>query len=240
MTTSNTKRSFGVSISEMATEIPLLDKSIYAGVITGAAVVGKENKQHIVVGRETGKWNKDLVNPVTNRQGMFEYVGDADNLVITGTIYFGATLNSKSAIQQLQIDEPKVFGGQIRLNFDKETLALNLKTNPVFVNWLIALGLQDVDFASQVDFEYDDNIEVPEEWAHIPNIVDILNSRVYQVAYLSLVCDAANNLPCKVSVERVPESKGSTVQVNTISTGNFNSFGGVLAYVDGDENDLND
>jgi hypothetical protein len=236
-----TKRTFGVQTTDLATETPLLTAGIYAGVITGAAVVGKEGKQHIVIGRmRSDRWDKSIYDEEKQRQGMFPYIGAEDNLEITGTIYFGATLNSKSAVQQLQQDEPKVFGGQIRLKFDMETLTIAAKTNPTYANWVAALGLDTVAFTEQVDFEYDDNIEVPEEWAHIPNIVDILNSLNYQRAYFSLVCETANNLPCKVDVLRAPRGKNSTVQENSISTGSFNNFAGVLTYVDGCEDDLND
>lgn len=253
-------RNFGVNTTELATETPLLEEASYAGVITGAAVVGKENKQHITVQRaRSDRWDKEAWDEEKQRKGMFPYTGTETDLEIVGTIYFGVTLNSKSAIQQLQVDEPKVFGGQIRLKFnvgqdDKgEPLkdeagnligwTLNTKANPTYANWLIALGLEDVDFASQVDFEYDENIletmtDIPEIWKTIPDIVDILNSLVYQRAYFSLVCEAANNLPCKVSVLKRPESKNSTTQVNTISTGSFNNFCGIIKYTDGDENDL--
>lgn len=235
------KRTFGIKSTDLATETPLLLAGFYSGVISGASVVGKENKQHIVIGRmRSDRWDKSIFDEEKQRQGMFPYIGDEDNLEITGTIYFGAALDSKSAIQQLQLDVPKVFGGQIRLKFDMESLALSAKANTTYANWLVSLGLADEDFTEQVDFDYDDNIEVPQEWAHIPNIVDMLNSLAYQRAFFSLICEYANNVRCIFDVLRAPDRKGSTVQVNSISTGSFNNFAGVLPHKPDCENDLND
>lgn len=228
MTAKNKKRSFGVDTTVLPTEAPMIDSGSYAGVITNAATVGKENKQYITIAEET-KYNRDTKKS--------EPTGE---WIIKGNIFFGVTLTSKKAIKILQRDEPKFFGGAIRLAFDKETLCL--AENPVLGAWLTALGLKDIDFNAQAeaDFIYNEDIEIPEELAHIPNIVDMLNSLEYQRILFGIIAQTANGLPCKVVIKKAPAWNNPAKQENTIDTGNFNDFCGILAYEDGCEFDLED
>ena len=209
------KRTFGYNTTNLATAPLLLEEGIYAGTLTNASVVGKENKQHINVIKET-KWDKD--------EKKFVETGE---YIIEGNIYFGVTLTDPRAIEVLQRDEPKVFGGRIRLAFDKEDLTL--LNNPVLGAWLEALGLHDVDFSEDVDFEYNDDIEVPEELAQVPNIIDMLNSLEFQRSMFNTICMTANNTPIRVHVNKQPQYNNKAVLENVINTGNYNDFCGILA-----------
>lgn len=233
-----TKRSFSINTQELASEVPTLSVGNYAGVITGASVIGKENKQYINI-VPTREYKTDMVNPETGKVGMNVIV--PNKFHIDGTIYYHGTLNSKSAIQQLQVDEPRVFGGKIVLSFDKETFQFNTKANVTFENWLKALGLKDVDFNSQVDWEENPDIEIPEELAEFPEAVDILNGLAYYRAYFSLVCEAANNLPAVFNVIKIPDYRDPNTQNTVIDTDGFNPKRcGIIAYTEGHEEDLND
>lgn len=209
------KRSFGFNTTNLATAPLLLEEGIYTGILTNASVVGKENKQHINIVKET-KWDSDTKK--------FEETGD---WVIEGNIYFGVTLTDPKAIEALQRDEPKVFGGRIRLAFDKEDLTL--LNNPVLGAWLDALSLHDVDFSEGVDFEYNEDIEVPEELAQVENAVDMLNSLEYQRSMFNTICMSANNSPVRVHVKKQPQYNNKAVLENIINTGNYNDFCGILA-----------
>jgi hypothetical protein len=238
------RRSFATPTSSLATSIPLLDKGVYAGVITGAAASGKEDKQYFKVVKDR-TWDKNVVNEETGKAGSWIDNLDKAGLPlykIEGAIYFGATLTSKKAITTLQQDEPRVFGGQIKLVFSNETLALDDKSkeNVPYANLLQVAGLSDVDFEEQVDFDYDEEIEVPEEMAHVDGIVDMLNSVVYQRSFFTLVTEALNGVYVNVSVLRQPKYNDKTQEENIIDTGRFNSFCGVTAYTEGDEQDLED
>lgn len=230
------KRSFGYNTTALATVKPMLEPAVYAGVMTGAAVVGKENKQYINLVKET-KWDKDAWNEAKGKNGMFVETGE---WVIEGSIFYGVTLTSKKAIQTLQQDEPRVFGGRIVLKFNSESLSLDAENNIPYANFLIALGLDEIDFSESVDFEYNENIEVPEELAGVDRIVDKLNSINYQRAIFDLVCQSANNQPCKVKVLKQASYRDKTQMENTIDTGSYNSFCGILKYEDGSENDVED
>lgn len=209
------KRTFGYNTTNLATAPLLLEEGIYNGILTNASVVGKENKQHINIVKES-KWDKDAK--------AFLETGD---YIIEGNIYFGVTLTDPRAIEALQRDEPKVFGGRIRLAFDKEDLTL--LNNPVLGAWLEALGLHDVDFSEDVDFEYNDDIEVPEELAQVPNIIDMLNSLEFQRSMFNTICMTANNTPIRVHVNKQPQYNNKAVLENVINTGNYNDFCGILA-----------
>jgi hypothetical protein len=103
---------------------------------------------------------------------------------------------------------------------------------------LSALGLNEIDFSEGVDFEYDENIDVPEEFALVPNIVDMLNSLAYQRAMFSTIVEAANHVAVKVVVKKEADYRDPTTLINSINTGNFNSSCGILAYEDGCEEDI--
>lgn len=228
------KRSFGINTTTLPTEKVLLDTGVYAGIITNAAVTGKEGKQHINIVKET-EWVGPKGKKVRQETG--EYT-------IEGAIYFGAALNSKKAIKTLNQDEPKVFGGQIRLAFHKagETdgegndISFTLKENHVLGAFLLALGLNEINFAETVDFEYNEEIEVPEELQGVPGIIDMMNSLEYQRAFFNNIVQAANGLPAGVKVVK-RQPKGGSAE-NAIDTGNFNDFCGIIKYVEGSENDL--
>lgn len=236
------RRSFATPTSSLATSIPLVNKGVYSGIITGAASSGKEDKQYFNIVKDRS-WDKDIFNEEKGKNGSWVDNLGEDNLPLyklEGTIYYSAILTSKKAIQTLQQDEPRVFGGQIRLNFSKETLALDAESNEniPYRNLLGVAGLEEVDFESQVDFDYDEEIEVPEELAHLPNIIDMLNSLVYQRSYFALVTEALNGVEVNVSILRQPKYNDKTQEENIIDTGRFNSFCGVTAYTEGDEQDL--
>ena len=236
------RRSFATPTSSLATSIPLVNKGVYSGIITGAASSGKEDKQYFNIVKDRS-WDKDIFNEEIGKNGSWVDNLGEDNLPLyklEGTIYYSAILTSKKAIQTLQQDEPRVFGGQIRLNFSKETLALDAESNEniPYRNLLGVAGLEEVDFESQVDFDYDEEIEVPEELAHLPNIIDMLNSLVYQRSYFALVTEALNGVEVNVSILRQPKYNDKTQEENIIDTGRFNSFCGVTAYTEGDEQDL--
>lgn len=208
------KRNFGFDTSSLATAPSLLEDGVYTGIMSGASISGKENKQFINIVEET-KWDKN--------EKVQKLTGD---WIIEGSIFYGVTLNDQRAIDTLQRDEPKVFGGRIRLAFDKETLAL--LPNFVLGAWLEALGLLEIDFSEGVDWEYDENIDIPMELADVPNIVDMLNSLEYQRAMFSTICQAANNTPVRVKVVKQANYKNKDVFENSIDTGSYNSFCGIL------------
>lgn len=208
------KRTFGFNTSTLATAKPLLEEGYYTGTMVGASVVGKENKQHINIVKET-EWNKNSK----------EFV-ETGEWIIEGNIYFGVALDDAKAIEQLQQEEPRVYGGRIRLNFHKEEF--KLLNNYVLGAWLEALGLHEINFEESVDFDYNYDIEVPEELAQVPNILDMLNSLEYQRNMFGIICESANNTPVRVSVLKQPNYKTKEPE-NVINTGNYGSFCGILA-----------
>ena len=66
----------------------------------------------------------------------------------------------------------------------------------------------------------------------------MLNSLVYQRSYFALVTEALNGVEVNVSILRQPKYNDKTQEENIIDTGRFNSFCGVTAYTEGDEQDL--
>ncbi len=228
------KRSFGFKSENLAKVKPVLESAIYAGQIIGATVTGKEDKQFIVIQRDQ-EWKEKMYNEKTGKMGMFV---DLDTYSLTGNLRFGVVLTSKKAIQTLQQDEPKVYGAgfnQITLAFDKETYQFDTENNVAFTNWMDALGLNSDDFVENVDWEWNDDIDVPSDLAQVDDIVTKLNALAYARALFSSICLAANGIPVKVDVTKQVDAR-SKETINVITT--RKTYAGVLPYVDGCENDL--
>jgi len=218
------KRSFDIDTTSLSTTKPLLDNGFYAGEIVNAAVEGKEGKQYFTI-REEKKWNKNTKE--------MELTGDWE---LNGMMVFGVSITSKKAIKLLQQDEPRFFGS-IFFSFDKETY--KLEDNVQLGQLLTALDLKETNFGEMVDFEMDDNIEVPEELASVPDIVTKLNALEYYKQVIGVICQTINNQPVKAKIIKRAQRDNPEVQENVLDTGSFSApFCGVLPYEEGCEEDL--
>jgi len=209
------KRNFAFDTTTLATAPLLLEQGIYEGEVCNASITSKEGKHYIAVVPET-VWNRD--------ERCFVPTGE---YIVEGNIFFGAILKDKKATETLQQDEPRLFGGRIRLSFDKENYKLS--NNYVLGSWLEALHLHEVNFSENVDFEYNEEIEVPEELASVTDIVDKLNSVEYHRELFNIICQAANNTKVRVMVSKQPSYRNKEVLENVIDTGSYNSSCGILA-----------
>jgi len=219
-----TKRSFAIDTTSLSTTKPLLDNDFYAGVISSATVEGKEGKQYFTV-REEKVWNRETKE--------MELTGDYE---LNGMMVYGVTLTSKKAIKLLQQDEPRFFG-TIFFRFDKETY--QLEDNLQLGQLLEALDLKDTNFNEMVDFDFDDDIYVPDELASVPDIVTKLNALEYAKQLIGVICQTINNQPVKVKIAKQASRQNSEVMENVIDQGSFsNPFCGLLKYEAGCENDL--
>jgi len=227
--TKQSKKSFAMDTSSLSTEKPVLDNGVYAGVIRNAGtLIGQDNTIEVVKER---KWDKN--------SRTWEETGAS---VVEGSFRYGATLLSEKAKQVLQRDKPIIFGGQIDLRFDENYKLLD---NHLLGAFLEALGLKDSwgDFqeAALGGWEYDENIEVPEELQAVPNIIDMLNSVTYHRGLFEIVANAVNEQKVLVKVVKQPNYRTPEVLENTIDRGTSNArFCGILPYVDGSEDDLGD
>lgn len=221
------KKSFAMDTTSLSTERPLLDNGVYAGVIRNAGCVMGQSSTIEVVKERT--WDRNS-----------RTWSETGNYTIQGSFRFGVTLTSKKAIQILQRDEPIVFGGQIDLRF---TEGYQMQDNVILGQFLAALGLAEswgeFNDTAVSGWEYDENIEVPEELANVENIVDMLNSVAYYRSLFELVSNAVNGMQCQVKVVKQPNYKTPEVLENVIDRGTGNArFCGILAYTDGAEFDL--
>lgn len=221
------KRTFNVDTTSLSTAKPLLDNGFYAGTIVGASIEGKEGKQFFTI-REERKWDKDAKEMVLT--------GDYE---LNGMLMYSVSLTSKKAIKTLQQDEPRIFGGMIFFRFDKETYCL--EDNVQLGQLLSALDLKDTNFDEMVDFDFDDDIEVPEELARVPDIVTKLNALEYAKGLMTVICQTINNMPVKAKVIKQANRDNSEVQENVLDMGSRNApFCGVLPYEEGSEDDLDE
>jgi hypothetical protein len=236
------KRSFAVDTSSLTTAAPLIDAGVYAAQIINCSVKIGENNTICV--KPEKKWDKAAKES--------KPTGD---FIIGGALNYGVQILSKKAIQQIQRDEPKVFGGQIFINFDKTSLQM-AKGNHVYRNFVESLGLGKVNFSDEVDWEFNENIlDLPEaelkglfdseetykQRDSIPEIVDKLNSVTYHRALFNVVCNYANNVKVKAKIVVQPNYKEKEVKENAISRGtSMAPFSGILPYEDNCENDLDD
>ena len=220
------KKSFAMDTTSLSTEKPLLDNGVYAGVICNATTkVGQNDTIEVI---KEKKWNRNT------RQSE-----ETGNYIIGGRLQYGVTLTSKKAAKVLQRDEPRIFGGQIYINFDTETW--KMADSHVLGQLLQALGLHGINFSEAVEWEWDDDIEVPEELASVPDIVDMLNSVAYHRAFFDVIANSINGQPVLAKVVKEPNYKTPEVLENVLDMGSRNApFCGILPYAEGAENDLDE
>lgn len=236
----STKRSFAVDTSSIATAAPIIDAGAYAAqMINVSTKIGENNT--ICVKAEK-KWDKSAKESKPT-----------GNYIIGGAINYGVQILSKKAIKQIQREEPKVFGGQVFINFDQESFQIS-KANHVYRNFLEALGIDEINFNAEVDWSYDENIlDLPEAELKslfdseetfknrdsIPDLADKLNSVKYHRALFEIVANYANNVRVKAKIVVQPNYKEPGIKENAISRGtSMAPFCGILKYEDGCENDL--
>jgi hypothetical protein len=249
-----TKRQFGFNTTALATAPLTIEAGIYAGQVCNASIASKEGKSYFAICQDT-IWDDKATNEKTGKKGASIPTGE---YTLRGSIFYGAILTSKKAIQELQRDEPKVFGGQIRLEYyssgtilvnkagEEEDASFFPKESYVLGAFLEALGLLEHDFNADVDFEYNENIlegiepseEYPAELLAKPYATELFNSLAYQKALFAPIAEAANHVPVKVMVTKQASRQNKTLMENVIDTGRYNSQCGLLPYTEGAENDL--
>ena len=217
-------RQFGFDTSSLSTAKPLLPNGFYAGVMDNATIEGKEGKQYFKIRKEM-EWDKDIKGK-RNETGEYE---------LAGMMMYRVILTSKQAIKTLQQDEPFIFGGQIFFNFDKKSY--NMLDNVQLGQLLEALDLKDHDFQAEVDFDFDDDIEVPEEFAGVEDIVTKLNGLQYAKELISVICRTINGMSVKAHVIQQANNQDPDIQENALSMARGASCG-ILSYEEGAEEDL--
>lgn len=213
------------SASSLSTETPVLPNGIYAGKLVNVAITGKENKQYFSI-RKAQQWDKDakaMVDVIENGEPKYQ---------ISGMVLVQAALISKKAQKLLARDEPQ-FLKMYNINFT-DSFQPDTERNQQFANFLVTLGLDKEPFEDYVTFDYDADIEVPEEIAHVPNVIDMLNALNYYKELFTIICNAAKDQNVKVSIEKITKQDKSVV--NEISGGRGGACG-FLKYETGCEDD---
>lgn len=213
------------SSSALQTEVPVLANGIYAGKLVNVSIVGKENKQYFAI-RKAQQWDKDaraMVDVIENGEPKY---------ILSGMILVQAALTSKKAQKELGRDEPQ-FLRMLNISFTDD-FNLDKGKNQQFANFLGVLGLEKEPFEDYVSFDFDENIDIPEELSQVPNVVEMLNSLIYHKELFNIICNAAKDKLVKVSIEKVTKQDKSVV--NEISGGRGAACG-FLKYEAGCEDD---
>jgi hypothetical protein len=219
-----TKRSFSFDASALPESDPLLDTGIYSGVVK-STTIANANKQHIT-----------FVKEVVKKEETGEYL-------VGGSLYFTMQITSKKAINVLQRDTPTFTGGiRLKTKFNEEKGVFELIPTKQLGGVLAALGLKDMDFISpaQSDFVWNDDIEIPEEVAHLSYAVALMNSIEFYRILFGMIGQAMVGIPANVKIIRRQKWNDPTTQENQVNQGQYGDEGGLLPYNDGDENDLGD
>jgi hypothetical protein len=207
-------RNFAIPASVLKNEIPLLPKDIYTGVMEGCAIQGKE-KCYLSI-KEEELWDKALK----------QYV-KTGRIVVAGFFLMGVRLTDTKAIKILGRDEPK-FHRMVNLNIDYETLTLSPDKNVLLRKFMDTLGLTELELENQVDWEYDNDVEIPVLLRDNEKAIDMVNSLHYHVALLDLICNSANGIPVNVSIIVNTDKKTGT-KSNSIDSGQIDTpFIGIL------------
>ena len=250
-------RSFKVDTSSLAAERPVLEPAYYAGQIFGSGVSFTNKDQtetfYTLAVQQKREWNRA-------KKSFKFFPGEYE---IAGSFNFNAVLFSKKAIATLATDEPKVYRGRIFLSFTDD-LKLDAVRNTVFKTFLTTLDLENESFDEAVDYVWDEDIVTDENirdlvsFAYtedeaeakanaleeieaikaLDNVEDILNWTRFYRKYFAVVAESVDGKKAKVKVIKQPISKSNSAQTNAI--GSDSGVCGILAYVEGCEDDLDD
>ena len=218
--------------SSLSADVPVLPKGVYAGHIKSAQITGKDNKQFFAIRKKT-VWNKEdkQMEPVLDDNGNQAYE-------INARIMLQVALTSKRAAEILGRDEP-VFLRWISINFD-DKYQIDKNNNQVYRTLTDVIGITNEDFGSMVAFEFDPEVEVPEELAHVEDAVIMLNALEYWRQYFNFVCNAIKDQDVRVLIEQETASSGA--KENFIhgedKANRYTKVCGLLKYEAGCENDL--
>jgi hypothetical protein len=219
-------RKFGINVEEMSASNPILEEGFYAGIMTGATVVGKDNKQYIDVVEEQ-KWDKVKKEMVKT-----------GNYVLQGMIMYGIVLISEKAKKKLLQDEPRLFG-MINIRFDQTDGSVLLTSNPTLKQLIDVSGINFKELEAAVDPDIINSVQIPDELAHVPNIQTLMESTVYHRELFTLFCNTINGMPYKVQVCNRASRQDKSVQEHAIYQGTINQpFCGLAPYSEGSEFDL--
>lgn len=223
------KRSFGVDTTALATVAPTLDEGYYAGYITGAAIASKDGKKQYINIQKEKVWNKDS-----------KQMDETGKWVIQGMMMYGVTLTSKRAIKALGIDEPRIFGGMMRVETDDQ---YRIKPSHVLGDYLAKLGLKEINFDAETEssWEGDDNIQVPDDLKDVPDVITMLNALAYIRTFFNLIAQSSNGIAVKAKVLKKATRDNAELMENVLDQGTFSApYCGFNIYSDGFENDLED
>ena len=216
------------SASSLSSEVPTLPTGVYAGRLTNVTITGKENKQYFQI-RKSQAWNKAAkVFEDVIVDGVLQYE-------ITGMIMIQGILTSKKAQKVLGRDEPGFFK-MLNISFD-QNMNPDEQRNQQLANFLSVLGLDKEPFETYVNFEFDPEIEVPSEYAEVPNIVNMLNALNYYKELFNIICNSCKDQNVRVHIERVTDKVSGEV-TNEVAGGRFSTSCGFLSYEEGSENDV--
>ncbi|MFA6201264.1 MAG: hypothetical protein WC679_12760 [Bacteroidales bacterium] len=223
--TANTTWSPSFSASSLSSEVPVLPNGIYAGKLVNVSIVGKENKQYFTI-RKAQVWNKE--------DKKFEDVieNGVQKYILSGMILMQVALTSKRAAKTLGRDEPQ-FVKMLNVTFNDNFNPDDSKNQQV-KKFLEVLGLENEPFEQYVSFEFNPEIEVPEELAEVENAIGMLNALEYYRQLFNIICNSCKDQNVKVSIEKKTAADG---QVSN-EIGGGRTAPGVLKYEAGCEEDL--
>lgn len=213
------------SAASLSTEIPTLDKGMYAARIANASIQGKEGKSYFNI-QKARNWNRNekVFEDVLNEDGTQKYE-------LNCRILIQAVLTSKAAIERLGRDEPS-FLRWIDIRFTDD-FQLDTARNLQFAKLMETVKLDAKEFLQYVDAS---NLskDVPEEIAHQANAEDMVQALEYWKQYFNLVCQALVGQNVKAVIEKRMKPDGTAENI-IIESRNVCGF---MPYVDGCEDDL--
>lgn len=198
-------RKFSVDINSFADVAPILPVGVYTGVLSGCAIVGKEDKQYIGIRKKIIWQNNTKV--------------ELDEMELNGIIMTGAILTDPKAIDTLKVDEPKVFG-MISLVFNQENGTMDIGHNIALkqIIQLFDIDFNEIQEAAEGSIDWD-SLEIPEELQGYENINTLYPAMIFHRECLNMLCTMLNNQPVRVRIVHRPTRNDKSVMEHTIDMG---------------------
>lgn len=226
--------------SKVPTKKVVVPHDMYAGTLT-PTIMSKNGSMIRIEPKE--EWDNSIK----------DFVKFPGEFMLRASIILGVTLTSQKAKKILGQDDPKT-NGFLQINFSQETDGeyegtSEIANSPALGQFQVLVGITEeveegvtetlIDLNEEIDWEHDDDIEVPADMQGYKYAVQMLNDKLYYEALFGAMCAYGVNLDVMAEVfDKAPRGKNKGKPDNGVACTNDSL--GLMPYVEGSELDLED
>ena len=224
--------------SQVPTKKVVVPHGIYAGKLT-PTIMSKNGSMIRIEPKQ--EWDNNLK----------EFIKFPGEFMLRASIILGVTLISEKAKKVLGHDDPRT-NGFLQINFNQDTEGeyegtSDIANSPALGQLQVLLGITEeveegvtetlIDLNEEIDWEHDEDIEIPADMQGYKYAVQMLNDKLYYEALFGAMCAYGVNLGVMAKVfDKTPRGKDKGKPDNGVACTNDSL--GLMPYIEGGEHDL--